>query len=302
MEHIGFIGIGAMGWHMATNLVRAGHPVTVHDVDHARQERFVRERNGRGARTLGELGAKADVVITMLPNGPIVRDVFVAQEDGALAKAMRPGTVAIDMSSSEPAGTRALAAKLKQGGVALIDAPVSGGVEGAEAGDLVLMIGTDEPDALARVRPVLSVLGKKQFRVGRSGAGHAMKALNNFLSGTGFMAAIEALVVGQRFGLDPDVMIDVINESTGRNFHTANVMKQHVISRTFGTKFLLGLLAKDVRIAADLAEDLNAHAPLCRQSRELLLRACDAVGPDADHSEAVKYWEMLNDLTVSRRS
>jgi 3-hydroxyisobutyrate dehydrogenase len=302
MEHIGFIGIGAMGWHMATNLIRAGHPVTVHDIDDARTERFVRERNGRSARTLGELGAEADVVITMLPNGPIVRDVFVAREDGALAKAMRPGTVAIDMSSSEPAGTRALAAQLKQRGVALIDAPVSGGVEGAEAGELVLMIGTDEPDALARVRPVLSVLGKKHFPVGRSGAGHAMKALNNFLSGTGFMAAIEALVIGRRFGLDPDVMIDVINESTGRNFHTANVMKQHVISGTFGTKFLLGLLAKDVRIAADLADDLQAQAPLCRQSRDLLTRACDAVGADADHSEAVKYWEMLNDLTVSRRS
>jgi 3-hydroxyisobutyrate dehydrogenase len=129
-----------------------------------------------------------------------------------------------------------------------------------------------------------------------------MKALNNFMSGTGFLAAIEALVIGRRFGLDPGVMMDVINESTGRNFHTANVMRQEVISRRFGTRFLLGLLAKDVEIAADLAEDLRIHAPLCRHGRDLLLRAREVVGADADHSEAVKYWEMLNGVTVTARS
>jgi 3-hydroxyisobutyrate dehydrogenase len=302
MEQIGFIGIGAMGWPMATNLVRAGHRVAVYDTDRARQERFVRERNSRAADTLAGLGAEADVVITMLPTGPVVRQVLLQDEGGALANSLRPGTVVVDMSSSEPTGTRELAAQLKQGGVTLIDAPVSGRVQGAEAGQLVLMIGTDDPDALERVRPILSILGKKHFLVGGSGAGHAMKALNNFIAGTGFVAAIEALTIGRQFGLDPEVMIDVINESTGRNFHTANVMKQDVISRTFGTKFLLGLMAKDVKIAADLAEELKTHAPLCRLSRDLFLRARETVGAGADHSEAVKYWEMLNGVTISRTS
>ncbi len=169
MEHIGFIGIGAMGWHMATNLSRAGHRVTVYDADRARQERFVRERNGHGAQTLAELGASADVVITMLPTGPIVRQVLEQQEGGALAKSLRCGTIVVDMSSSEPTGTRMLAAKLEQIGVTLIDAPVSGGVQGAEAGQLVLMIGCDDAKALARVRPVLDVLGKKQLRGRRVG-------------------------------------------------------------------------------------------------------------------------------------
>jgi 3-hydroxyisobutyrate dehydrogenase len=302
MEHIGFIGIGAMGWHMASNLVRAGHRVTVRDANRVQQERFVRERNGHAANTLAELGATADVVIIMLPTGPIVRQVLLEEEGGALAKSLRPGTIVVDMSSSEPTGTRALAARLKPGGVTLIDAPVSGRVQGAEDGQLVLMIGADDQAALERVRPVLNVLGKTHFLVGGCGAGHAMKALNNFMAGTGFLAAVEALVIGRQFGLDPEVMIDVINVSTGRNFHSANVIKQDVISRRFGTKFLLGLMAKDVKIAADLAEDLGAHAPLCRLSRDLFQRAREAIGADADHSEAVKHWEALNGVTIGRRS
>jgi 3-hydroxyisobutyrate dehydrogenase len=301
MQHIGFIGIGAMGWHMATNLVRAGYPVTVYDANRAQQERFVRERAGRAAATLADLGASAEVVITMLPTGPIVRQVVLEDERGALAQSLRPGTVVVDMSSSEPIGTRDLAARLRERGISLIDAPVSGRVEGAERGELVLMIGADDQDALARVRPILSLLGKKHFVVGGTGAGHAMKALNNFMAGTGFLAAIEALTVGRKFGLDPDVMIDVINESTGRNFHSANVMRQDVISRRFGTKFLLGLMAKDVKIAADLADEIEAHAPLAATSRDLYQRVRQALGEGADHSEAVKYWETLSGVVVTGR-
>jgi 3-hydroxyisobutyrate dehydrogenase len=300
MLRIGFIGIGAMGWPMASNLARGGHPVTVYDGNAAARERFVHERRGRSAATLADLAADADIVITMLPTGPIVRQVFLEDEGGALAHSLRPGTVVIDMSSSEPLGTRDLAATLSTRGVSLIDAPVSGRVEGAERGELVMMIGADDQAALARVRPVLGLLGKKQFLVGPTGAGHAMKALNNFMAGTGFLAVIEALVVGRRFGLDPDVMIDVINESTGRNFHSANVMQQDVISRRFGTRFLLGLMAKDVKIAADLADDLGAQAPLATVSRELFQRVLQALGGDADHSEAAKYWEALNGVTLER--
>jgi 3-hydroxyisobutyrate dehydrogenase len=300
MQHIGFIGIGAMGWHMATNLVRAGHPVTIYDSNRAQRERFVRERNGRSAASLAELAATAEVVITMLPTGPIVRQVFLEDEGGALLQSLRPGAVVVDMSSSEPIGTRDLASKLKQRGVSLIDAPVSGRVQGAETGHLVLMIGADDKAALERVRPILALLGKKHFVVGGTGAGHAMKALNNFMAGTGFLAAIEALTIGRQFGLDPDLMIDVINESTGRNFHSANVMKQDVISRRFGTRFLLGLMAKDVKIAADLADDLKTQAPLANTSRELFQRVRAALGDGADHSEAVKYWEALNNVTIAR--
>jgi 3-hydroxyisobutyrate dehydrogenase len=288
-----------MGARMAANLVRAGFSLTVHDADRAKGERFAQSHQARAATSLADLGRSSDVVIAMLPTGPIVRQVFLREEEGALATSLKAGSVVIDMTSSEPTGTRELSAILGKRGVALIDAPVSGGITGAEQGRLVMMVGTDDKAALERVRPVLAVLGHRVFEVGGSGAGHAMKALNNYVSGTGFMAAIEALVIGKSFGLDPALMVDVLNESTGRNFATANTLKQEVISRTFGTQFLLGLLAKDVKIAADLAEDIQINAPLARASRDLILRAREAVGADADHTAAVKYWEALNAMLVS---
>ena len=144
-------------------------------------------------------------------------------------------------------------------------------------------------------------MGQRLFETGGSGIGHAMKALNNFIAGTNFLAAAEALVVGRRFGLDPALMMDIINQSTGRNFSTEHVLPQQVLSRKFASGFQLGLLAKDVKIAADLAEDLQAHAPLAQLSRDLLARAKDRLGGDADHSAAIRYWEMLNGVTVGAR-
>jgi 3-hydroxyisobutyrate dehydrogenase len=296
---IGFVGIGAMGSRMAANLARAGHPLIVRDAERAREELFAQKHQARAATSLADLGNNSDVVITMLPTGPIVRSVFLTEEGGAFAKSLAAGSVVIDMTSSEPTGTRELSAILAKRDVALIDAPVSGGVTGAEQGRLVMMVGTDNKAALDRVRPILGVLGHRVFEVGGSGAGHAMKALNNYVSGTGFMAAVEALVIGRSFGLDPALMVDVLNESTGRNFATANTLKQEVISRAFGTQFVLGLLAKDVKIAADLAEDIHVNAPLARASRDLILRVREAVGSDADHTAAVKYWEQLNSMRVS---
>ena len=296
---IGLIGIGAMGGRMAANLARAGFDLAVHDADRAKAQRFTQSHQARAATSLRDLGRSSDVVIAMLPTGPIVRQVFLQEENGALAQSLAAGSVVIDMTSSEPTGTRELSAILAKHGVTLIDAPVSGGITGAEQGRLVMMVGTDDKAALERVRPVLAVLGHRVFEVGGSGAGHAMKALNNYVSGTGFMAAVEALVIGKSFGLDPALMVDVLNESTGRNFATANTLKQEVISRTFGTQFGLGLLAKDVKIAADLAEDIGINAPLAGASRDLILRARDAVGADADHTAAVKYWEALNAMLVS---
>jgi 3-hydroxyisobutyrate dehydrogenase len=288
-----------MGSRMAANLARAGFSLTVHDADRGKSERFTQAHQARTATSLADLGRNSDVVIAMLPTGPIVRQAFLHEEDGALARSLASGSMVVDMTSSEPTGTRELSAVLARHGVALIDAPVSGGISGAEQGRLVMMVGTDDKAALERVRPVLAVLGHRVFEVGGSGAGHAMKALNNYVSGTGFMAAVEALVIGKSFGLDPAVMVDVLNESTGRNFATANTLKQEVISRAFGTQFLLGLLAKDVKIAADLAEDIRINAPLARASRDLILRARDVVGTDTDHTAAVKYWEALNDMMVS---
>jgi 3-hydroxyisobutyrate dehydrogenase len=295
---IGVIGIGNMGTPMSASLVRAGYDVAVYDANPDQARAFVAAHGGSAAGSLAELGAHAEVVITMLPTGAVVRRVLLEADGGGLAASLKPGTVVVDMSSSEPTGTRALCAELAARGIALVDAPVSGAVQGAIAGKLTIMIGGDDEAAIERVAPVLTVLGPRHFRTGGSGSGHATKALNNYLSGSAFILMTEALSIGCRFGLDPEIMIDIINESTGRNFATANLAKQHVLSRAFDTKFLLGLMAKDVKIAADLAEDLKAHAPFCRASRDLWQRALEVVGPGADHSAAVKYWEGLNGQTL----
>ena len=297
-RNIGFVGIGAMGWHLAGHLIRKEFPVAVYDADRARQKRFVASHQCRSATSLANLAKGVDTVITMLPTGRDVRHVLLEAEEGALAKALPKGAIVIDMSSSDPAGTRELSGILAKRGVALIDAPVSGGVKGAEEARLTIMIGGDDKAAIARIKPVLAALGQTFYETGPSGTGHAMKCLNNFVAGTGYLAAVEALVVGRRFGLDPTIMSDILNQSSGRNWSTERYLKQEVLSRRFGSGFVLGLLAKDVKCAADLAEDIQAHAPLARLSRDLLARARDVVGATADHTAAIKYWEKLNGVTV----
>ena len=295
---IGFVGIGAMGWHMAGHLARKQFPVAVYDLDRERQERFTASHQARSASSLADLGRDISTVITMLPTGRDVRHVLLTAEEGALNSALKPGSIVIDMSSSDPAGTRELAETLAVRGVTLVDAPVSGGTKGAEAASLTIMIGSDDKAAVERVRPILLAMGQRLFETGGSGTGHAMKALNNFIAGTNFLAAAEALVVGRRFGLDPALMIDIINQSTGRSFATENAIKLNVLTRKFASGFQLGLLAKDVKIAADLAEDLRAHAPVSQLSRDMWARARDRIGATADHSAAIRYWEMLNGVTV----
>jgi 3-hydroxyisobutyrate dehydrogenase len=298
-ERIGFIGLGEMGSRIAPRLGSAGHSVIGYDVNKQAVDAFVRTNKGRAADSLADIAENSDIVISVLPNGYVVHDVFLKEEGGALANKLKRGSVVIDMSSAEPHQTRELAGTLAERGISLIDTPMSGGITGAEQGKLVLMVGADDKQALARVRPVLDVMSDRVFELGGTGSGHVMKSLNNYIGGTGFLLCVEALVIGRKYGLDPSTMVDVLNESTGRNFATVNTLKQEVIPRTFGTKFALGLLAKDVRIAADLAEDLRLNAPLTRLSRDLFSQARDRLGGDADHTAAVKYWELLNGMTVS---
>jgi 3-hydroxyisobutyrate dehydrogenase len=290
IARIGFIGMGNMGVPMAANLVRGGYQVTAHDIALERARDFATAHNAHAAETLAALGRDCDLIITMLPSGREVRQVLLEADGGALVRNLRAGSIVIDMSSADPVGTRALGEELAASNIKLVDAPVSGGVPRAKDGTLAIMIGGNA-DAVATAKPVLSKMGAKLFDVGGLGCGHAMKALNNFLAGTSFAAASEALRVGRTFGLDPAVMIDVINVSTGRSFPTDLVIKQHVLSGTFATGFALGLLAKDVRIAADLASQIGTDAPIGRMICDLWAEARDAIGPEQDHSRAAEHWD-----------
>ncbi len=298
-RRVGFVGLGNMGWPMARNLAAAGWELVVRDADGDRQARFVAEIGGTGAGEAAEF-AGVEAVVTMLPRGSDVREVLL-EWDGGLAAALSPGAVVVDMSSSDPVGTRELGASLRDRDVALVDAPVSGGVPKAEAGTLSIMVGGDDEAAVARARPLLEVLGERLFRTGPLGSGHAMKALNNYVAAAGYTAAAEALIVGARFGLDPATVVDVLNASTGRSFNTEQNFTNQVLPRRFASGFALHLLAKDVGIAAELAEAIGVEAPLCQLTSRLWAEALASEGPAADHTAAIRHWEKLNGIELPAR-
>jgi len=295
---VGFIGIGNMGWPMAGHIAAAGHALTVYDLDAEKSVRFARERNCKATQSLAAL-AENEITITMLPTGQIVREVILEAQDGAFAKSLRPGALVIDMSSSEPVGTRELGKAIERTGAILIDAPVSGAVPRAKTGTLAIMIGGNDKVGIERAKPVLLAMGKQLFETGPLGTGHAMKALNNYIAAAGYTAVAEALLIGQRFGLDQEKMVDILNASTGRNFSTEFMIKEQVIGGKFATGFALGLMAKDVRIAADLGEAVGLDAPVSRLIRARWAHAREKLGATRDTSEAILSWK--DDLPDKKR-
>ncbi|MBF1800934.1 NAD(P)-dependent oxidoreductase [Alloalcanivorax profundimaris] len=285
---VAFIGLGNMGAPMVANLARAGFDLKLFDVDGERARRLAEEHGAAVAEGWANLADGARVVITMLPTGALVREVLL-DTDGGLARHLAPGTRVVDMSSSEPLGTRALGEQLAHAGVALVDAPVSGGVPGAQAGTLSIMAGGDDNDIEA-VMPVFEALGQRVFRVGPRGAGHACKALNNYVAAAAYTATAEALAIGTATGLDDATLVDVINHSTGRSFNSEVVFAKQVVPGTYQTGFALGLLAKDVGIAADLGRALGVDAPVstCVQTR--WRQAVESLGADCDQSRALMAW------------
>jgi 3-hydroxyisobutyrate dehydrogenase len=288
-ERIGFVGLGNMGAPMARHLVTAGYQLVAADANPAALERFCSTAQCEQARSLTELGQSCRLVITMLPDGAAVHQVVLA--DDGVAAGLSAGCVVLDMSSAEPVGTRELGRKLATVGISLVDAPVSGGVKRALEGTLAIMAG-GEPAAIARCRPVLAKLGRV-FCTGGGGSGHAVKALNNYLSAVALAATAEAMMAGERFGIEPSVMLEILNHSTGRNSATEQKYPAFIVPRSFNSGFALGLMAKDLAIARDLAESLGTPSALLRECAELWRRAHHRLGPNADNTEVVRYLESL---------
>jgi 3-hydroxyisobutyrate dehydrogenase len=298
---IGFVGIGAIGWPMAATLIKAGHDLVAYDIDRERLRRFESEHACRPAAGMAEI-AGCGVVITMLPTGEDVRTALIDQDAGAFMKFAQPGKIVIDMGSSDPIGTRRLGATLKQHGVILLDAPVSkratvftdSGTPKATAAaiPMVIMLGGDDKDAIARARPILSAIGDTLFETGALGSGHAIKALNNYASAASHVALAEALLVAERFGLDPKTLIDVINVSTGRSFVSEVLYSKHLANPDFRAGFSIGLFAKDIRIAAELAAAVQLDAPVARLTAERWELARDRLGPATDLAAATPAWNI----------
>ncbi len=286
-ETVGFVGIGNMGWPMASRLHDAGYTLLVSDHRRAVAESFVQQVGGAAPDTPGQLAAGSDVIVTMLPTSAAVGSAL----DGLLV-ALRPGTVVVDMTSGAPGATRALAERVAQAGGMLIDAPVSGGVTRAGSGELAIMVGGDDA-TVKRVRPLLQAMGTSILRTGAVGSAHAMKALNNLVSAGGFLIGIEALLIDQRSGLDPALMVDVLNASTGMNNSTQKKFRQFVLSRSFDSGFGLDLMLKDVGIALEVARETGTPAPFSALCRELSAACAAMLGPGADHTELAKLSERL---------
>ena len=290
-EVIGFVGIGAMGTPMAGNLARAGYRVVVFDLDIARAEKLSGEHGITMAMDLADLGAASNIVITMLPDGKAVREALCGDSDSfknCVLERAKHNTLVIDMSSSSPLGTRELGEVLTKRGLQFIDAPVSNGVKGAIAATLSIMVGGDKT-LFERVKPMLEKLGNQIYYAGPLGAGHAIKALNNYVSAAGLIAACEAMHAGQAFGIDPNVIIDIINTSSGMNNTTKNKCKQYMLSGAYNAGFSAGLMAKDVRTALEIAEAMHTSTAFAKPTAEVWNAMEKKLGFIADHTEMHRF-------------
>ncbi|MFO1195917.1 MAG: NAD(P)-dependent oxidoreductase [Burkholderiaceae bacterium] len=287
---IGLVGLGKMGAPMARNLLRAGFRVAGLDLapDAGRDldaiDGFTRAESARGA------ARDAEVVILMLPDSEAV-DALLWGSAG-LAAALAAGTLLVDMGSSDPSCSRVNAQRLEAAGVGFLDAPVSGGVRRAVDGSLSIMIGGREAD-VARARPVLEALGRTLIHVGDAGAGHAVKALNNYVSAAGLIAVSEALVAARRFGIDPHVVNSVFNASTGKNNTTEHKVENFMLSGRYDSGFALALMRKDVETAVGFIDRMGSPGEFARKTLDVARDAERALGDGADHT-AVHAW-------VSRR-
>jgi 3-hydroxyisobutyrate dehydrogenase len=293
---LGFIGLGVMGRPMAGHLASAGYALTVYDINEDSLSRLTSEKPAIAvAPTPTAVAAASDIVVTMLPSGVEVREVVLGAQ--GLIHGFRRGALLLDTSSSEPQYTHEIAAALKSAGISMVDAPVSGAEAGAIAAELVFMVG-GEADCVSRVTPLLRVMGRKIFHLGPVASGHAMKSINNLITSITFLATAEGLVMGKAYGLDPKVMNDVLNESTGMSWITRTHIAQRVLSRRFDDPFKYDLMMKDVNIALGLAADLKLELPLSEASRALWRETQRHIAKGSSVSELVRALEKRTGVTI----
>jgi 3-hydroxyisobutyrate dehydrogenase len=286
MLSVAFLGLGAIGRPMARGVAAAGFPLTVWNRTAARAEEFARQHKAHRAASAAEAVRDAEVVITCLSTSADVEQVL----DQATLHALKPGAILLDCTSGDPATSRRLAEKLRARKVAFVDAPVSGGVKGAEEGTLTVMCGGAAAD-VERVRPVIESFGKKVVHCGPVGAGDAVKAMNQALLAITIWGTGEALTTLAKSGVSPQVALEVINASSGRSNASMNLFPERVLTRAFPRTFRLALLDKDARIAAQIARDEKVPSPLTQLAADLCTLAHQELGEEADHVEAVKVIE-----------
>ncbi len=290
MSRVAFLGLGAIGAPMARHLAVDPFELTLWNRTADKARALAAQTGGRArvAGTPAQAARDADIVFTCLPTSPDVESLL--DGDSGLLAGLRRGAVLVDCTSGDPATSKRIAGRLAERGVGFLDAPVSGGVKGAETGKLTIMVGGDAA-LLERVRPALAAMGEKIVHCGAVGAGDAVKAANNFLLAAHIWTAGEALATLASSGVSASVALDVINASSGRSNSSMNLIPERVVTRAFPRTFRLALLDKDVGIAAQVAREQRVPSPMLQLTAELMRLAHKELGEEADHVEVVKVLE-----------
>lgn len=293
---IGFIGVGAMGKPMAKNLLAAGYELMVNDLNRAAVEELM-ELGAREARTPGEAAGAADVVITMLPNANIVYSCM-AGNSGILANA-KPGTILVDMSSISPVQAKKFSEEAEQKGLIYVDAPVSGGVAGAEKGALTIMVGGPEQE-VHKIMPILEVMGKKIYHVGPVGSGDAVKIVNNLLLGINMAAVAEAMVLGTKAGIKPEVLFEIIRSSSGSSYALEAKVPKFILEGNFEPGFAIDLQYKDLELAVQTGKDLGVPMFLTNLAQQIYENARAGGMGKKDISAVIQNLENLLGVEVRK--
>ena len=296
-RNIGFIGVGRMGGRMARRLIQAGYALTVYDTSDSTLQPLL-DLGAERAGSPAEVGSAAEIVLVSLPTPPVVQAVALGPNGVAEGSRVK---IFVDTSTTGATYAKRIADGLAAKGIAPVDAPVSGGIGGAERGTLAVMVSCSD-EVFAGVKPVLEHLGKL-FHVGlQPGQGQTMKLLNNLLSATAMAISSEAVVMGVKAGLDPKQIVDVINSGTGRNSATEDKIPRFVIPRTFNLGFAIGLLNKDIRLCMEEAEALGVPMLVGSAVKQMLSITAGSEGQDADMSEIVKPIERWAGVTVGAKA
>jgi 3-hydroxyisobutyrate dehydrogenase len=271
MARIGFIGLGNMGLPMARNLLKAGHQVEGCDVNATAVDKLVGE-GGVAAVTTKVAASRADVVITMLPSGAEVREVYLGT--AGILESANPGTLLIDSSTIDVDTARLVAAAAEAKGIAMVDAPVSGGVAGAQAATLTFMVGGPEP-AFLRAKPALEAMGKTIVHAGAAGNGQAAKICNNLILGVSMIAVSEAFVLAEKLGLDAQKLFDISSKSSGQCWSMTSycpvpgLVPTSPANRDYQPGFTAAMMLKDLKLAQDAARAANVSTPLGAEAASL---------------------------------
>ena len=286
---IAFVGLGLMGVPMAKNLLKAGYQIAGFDLNQEVAVKFSGEKGFQFVSSPEQAIQDANLTILMLPDSAIIDALLWGSNGSAgIATQLRKNSYLIDMSSSSPISSKENNQKLEQLGIKFIDAPVSGGVKKAIDGSLAIIVG-GKREYFGEVHPLLECMGKSIVHVGDAGAAHAVKALNNYVSAAGLIAASEALNAAKKFGLDPHVVNQVFNASTGRNNTTENKVENFMLNDAFNSGFSLALMRKDVQIALNFIENMNCYASLAKQCVLTAKEADEKLGKGADHTAMYDY-------------